>query len=52
MHGSRMKFLGTIKRDEQKRIWAEQNGLQYVELTDIHLKNLSKETFAELGVEL
>lgn len=52
MHGSRMKFLGTIKRDEQKRVWAEQNGFFYVELTDIHLKNLSKETFLELGVEL
>jgi hypothetical protein len=52
MHGSRIGFLGTIKRDEQKRVWAEQNGFHYVELTDLNLKNLSKETFAELGVDL
>jgi hypothetical protein len=52
MHGSRIGFLGTIKRDEQKRVWAEQNGFQYVELTDLHLNNLTKETFAELGIDL
>lgn len=52
MHGSRIGFLGTVKRDEQKRVWAEQNGFQYIELTDIHLKNLTKETFAELGLDL
>ena len=52
MHRSRPGFLATIKRDEKKRIWAEQNGFLYVELNDAAIKGISKEIFAEMGVEL
>ena len=34
MHGSRAGYLGVIKRDEEKRIWAENNGFTYVEVMD------------------
>ena len=52
MHGSRPGFLKTIKSDLVKKDWAEANNFLYIELNDSHLKNLSKETFKELGYEL
>lgn len=52
MHGSPMGYLGTIKRDQKKKEWAEQNGFLYIELNDIDLKNLTKEMFAEKGLIL
>lgn len=52
MHGSRPGFLKTIKSDLVKKQWAITNGFHYIELNDEHLKQLSKETFKELGYDL
>lgn len=47
MHGSRIGYLGTIKRDLQKEDWIKDNGFKYVCLMDEDLNNLSKEWFKE-----
>ncbi len=52
-HGSRNTgFLESVKRDESKSLWAEQNGFLHIELGDEELKNLTKEMFKEKGLEL
>lgn len=47
MHGTLSQYLQVMKRDEQKRLWAEQNGFTFVELHDEEINNLSKEMFKE-----
>ena len=45
-------FLASVKRDGDKAAWAEQNGFTFITLGQKELDNLTKETFAELGVYL
>lgn len=47
LHGNRFEFLASIKRDEQKRVFAELNNYKFVELYESDIKNLSKTLFLE-----
>ena len=43
MHGSRATgYLNTFKRDSEKIKWIEENGFDFIEITDTELKNLNK----------
>jgi hypothetical protein len=53
LHGSRINFKDQVKRDDQKRLWAEKNELRFVELIEIDLKNLTSELFEiKFGITL
>lgn len=45
-------FLASVKRDGDKEVWARQNGFQFIIVGQKELDNLTKETFAELGLDL
>lgn len=47
LHGDRFKFLECLKRDQQKRDFAEKNHYTFVELLEEDLSNLSKTLFLE-----
>jgi hypothetical protein len=47
MHGSRIGYLNTIKRDDDKMNWIENNGFKYICLEDEDLENLSEKLFLE-----
>jgi hypothetical protein len=47
MHGSLAGYLAVIKRDEEKRLWAEHNEFTFIELNDDEINNLSKAMFKE-----
>lgn len=47
MHGGHATgYVKKLKADEEKRLIAEDNNFQYIELNNEHLNNLSKEMFA------
>jgi hypothetical protein len=45
MHGSRAGWLKKIKSDYEKMEIAELNGFKFIELNNVHLKELTKEMF-------
>lgn len=45
MHGSRAGYLKKIKSDYEKMEIAELNGFKFIELNNVHLKELTKEMF-------
>ena len=50
---SRAKYLDSIKRDLKKANWLEQNGFQFVEVSDGEVKDISKKFFEKnFGVKL
>ena len=46
-HKSRAGFLESIKRDEMKRKWVEENKFKFVEVFDDDLEELSEKWFLE-----
>ena len=46
-NNSRSKYLDSIKRDYQKRVWLENNNYKLVELEEKDVKNLSKKFLRE-----
>ncbi len=51
-HKTRAGFLSSLKRDMEKRAWAENEGFTFVEIYSDDMDKLSKEWFAENGVTL
>jgi len=51
-HKTRAGFLSSLKRDMEKRAWAENEGFTFVEIYADDMEKLSKEWFAENGVNL
>ncbi len=51
-HKNRVKFGAAMGRELGKAEWLEQNGFKLVEIFDEDIPNLSREWFAEQGVEL
>ena len=43
--GSRMNFLRSIKRDQEKNEWLSLNGFKLIEINEDEIKELSKEFF-------
>lgn len=40
LHKSRIGFADKVQKDEQKRLWCEENGIRLIELTDEEIDNL------------
>lgn len=51
-HRDRMRFGAAVQRDLDKHDWCLRNNFKYIELNDDDLENLSKELFADRGIEL
>ncbi len=51
-HKTRAGFLASLKRDMEKRAWAESEGFIFVEIYADDMEKLSKEWFKENGVNL
>ena len=51
--GSEMNFLGSIKRDDSKRLWLERNNFKMIELVETDIPKLSPEYIMEkFGVDI
>ena len=51
--GSEMNFLGSIKRDDSKRLWLERNSFKMIELVESDVPKLSPEYILEkFGVDI
>jgi len=49
---SRLKYLGSIKRDILKEKWFEMNNITLVRINEDEIKNLSKQWFEKQGIYL